>query len=107
MWLTKCTAHIHPAPPQREEMEALLPFVLRALRKLPGGATAAAPLQPDGLSQLAAWAWAVGRTRSVDRPLSAFTPEAAALLPPGSTKLPVLMPYLDMANHAEPGEAPA
>ena len=86
---------------QREEMATLLPFVERAVSRLPRGAAALAALAPGELSRLAGWAWAVARTRMLDQRVDAF-PRGAQLLPPGTRKVPVLMPLLDLANHAEP-----
>ena len=91
---------------QREEMATLLPFVRRAIERLPHGRDALQRLPGSNatatLELLAAWAWAVARTRSLDQPVEAFQ-SGALLMPPGSLKAPTLMPYLDLANHEEPG----
>lgn len=91
---------------QREEMATLMPFVTRAVARLPHGAAALAALAPGELQRLAAWAWAVGRTRMLDQPVEAFR-RGREVLPPelGIRKAPVLMPFLDFANHAEPDAA--
>ena len=91
---------------QREEMATLLPFVERAIQRLPHGRDALhrlpGPNATASLQHLAAWAWAVARTRTLDQPVNAFQ-NGAQLMPPGSLKAPTLMPYLDLANHEEPG----
>jgi hypothetical protein len=86
---------------QREEMAILLPFVARAVSRMPRGADALAALQPSALQRMTGWAWAVARTRMLDQNVEAF-PRGRQLLPPGVRKAPVLMPLLDLANHAEP-----
>ncbi len=91
---------------QREEMATLLPFVQRTVGRLPHGADALARLQPHQLRRLAGWAWAVARTRMLDQPLDAFS-RGAQLMPPGASKVPTLMPFLDLANHAEPNSSAA
>jgi hypothetical protein len=53
------------------------------------------------LPPLAAWAWAVARTRMLDQPVEAFA-RGRELMPPGAEKAPTLMPLMDLANHAEP-----
>ncbi len=88
------------AAAQREEMDALLPFVARAVSRLPRGAAALAALRPGELPLLAAWAWAVARTRMLDQPVAAFA--LASRMPPSIRKAPTLMPLMDLANHAEP-----
>ena len=87
---------------QQTEMATLLPFVRRAVGRLPGGAAALSSLTDDAFRDLAAWAWCIARTRMLDQPVDSFP---GAWLPPGARKLPVLMPFLDLLNHAEPGEA--
>ena len=93
---------------QREEHRTLLPFILRAVRRLPHGAAAlaavdrleAAPGADTLVAQLAAWAWAVARTRSIDLPPSAL-PGGASVVAGLSRKAAVLVPFIDMANHAD------
>jgi len=88
---------------QREEMATLLPFVTRAIARMPRGPAALAALAPMELQSLAAWAWAIGRTRMLDQSVEAFTRGREVLpLELGIKKAPVLMPFLDFANHAEP-----
>jgi len=88
---------------QREEMATLLPFVARAIARLPRGPASLAALAPGELPRLAAWAWAVGRTRMLDQWVEDF-PRGREVLPfeLGIKKAPVLMPFIDFANHAEP-----
>jgi len=87
-------------------MDTLLPFVLRAVGRMPGGEAALRSLTDEAWRNVAAWAWSVARTRMLDQPPTAF-PDASSRLPPGVAKLPVLMPFLDLLNHAEPAEANA